>query len=71
MIRVKLAELMAKKKCRTLQKINAETGISRSTLTALYYEKSGGIQFSTLESLCEFFQCNIGDLIEITDDAER
>lgn len=70
MIKIKLAEFMAKRKCRNINKISAETGISRTTLTNLYYDKSTGIQFDTLEKLCEYFSCRIGDLIEICFDIE-
>lgn len=70
MIKINLAEIMAKNKIRTIQKISDQTGISRTTLTALYYGTSTGIQFSTLDRLCQFFNCHIDELINITDNAE-
>ena len=70
MIKILLAEIMAKNKIRTIQKISKETGISRTTLTALYYGTSTGIQFSTLDRICRFFGCKIEELIDIADDAE-
>lgn len=65
MIKCKLAELMAKEKCRSLSKISVATGISRTTLTSLYYDKSTGIEFKTVEKLCSYFNCGIEDLISI------
>lgn len=64
MIKIDLANLMANKKCRSINKISMETGISRTTLTNLYYERTGGIEFETLERLCRYFDCDIGDLIK-------
>ena len=70
MIKINLAEIMAKNKIRTIQKISDQTGISRTTLTALYYGTSTGIQFSTLDRLCRFFGCEIKELIDIADDTK-
>ena len=70
MIKICFAEMMAKNKIRTIQKISKDTGISRTTLTALYYGTSAGIQFSTLDRLCQYFECEIKELIDIADDAK-
>lgn len=70
MIKICFAEMMAKNKIRTIQKISKDTGISRTTLTALYYGTSTGIQFSTLDRLCQYFECEIKELIDIADDAK-
>lgn len=40
-----------------------ETGLSRATLTALYNETSTGITYGTLNSLCQYFGCDVGDLL--------
>ncbi|MDR1892032.1 MAG: helix-turn-helix transcriptional regulator [Oscillospiraceae bacterium] len=49
--------------------VSRETGISRSTLTRLYY---GTATFSldTIAKLCAYFNCGISDLIEIANDEE-
>jgi len=43
--------------------VSRDTGISRTTLTALYYRKNAGIQFDTLDRLCKYFNCNIEEII--------
>nr|DAO47890.1 MAG TPA: Cro/C1-type HTH DNA-binding domain protein [Caudoviricetes sp.] len=40
------------------------TGISRTTLTNLYYDRNAAISLDTLDRLCGFLQCGIGDLFE-------
>ncbi len=39
------------------------TGISRTTLTKLYYGRSKGIQLDTLKKLCDFLEVTPNDLI--------
>ncbi len=38
------------------------TGISRTTLTKLYYNNGEGIHYSVLEKLCNFLGCNVDDI---------
>lgn len=40
------------------------TGTSRTTLTNLYYDRNAAISLDTLDRLCGFLQCGIGDLFE-------
>ena len=58
--RILLAE--QKKKMSDVEK---ETGLSKGTVRGLFYETSKGIQFSTLQKICEYLDCGIGDLIKI------
>lgn len=51
-----------------ISKIAEETGISRTTLTNLYYRKCTGITFDTLDKLCRYLGCGIGDILEYVDD---
>lgn len=41
------------------------TGLNRSTLTSLYNETAMRIELDTLEKLCSYFNCEIGDLLQI------
>lgn len=45
-----------------------DTGINRSTLTRLYHETTTRIDFETLEILCKYLECDVGDFLEISDD---
>jgi len=58
---------MGEKKVKVID-VARETGISRNHLSALYYEKAKRIDLDTIDSLCRFFECNVGDLLEFTKD---
>lgn len=64
MINVNLAVIMAKKRMYSLRELHEKTGLSRTTLTALYYEKGKGVQFETLDLLCEALNVEVGELID-------
>ena len=67
MISIKLSDIMGKRKLKISQ-IEKDTGISRPTLTALYYEKSKGITFETLNRLCEYFKVDVSEIIKFEGD---
>jgi putative transcriptional regulator len=52
-----------------LSTLSEETGISRQTLTA-WAKGSGLEQFraDTIERLCKYFRCKVGDLLEVIED---
>lgn len=56
------AIILAKKRLK-ISEVARHTGISRTTLTNLYYNKSGAISFDVLGRLCEFLDCSVGDLV--------
>lgn len=45
-----------------------DTGISRTALTRLYYEKVERLDLETLELLCRYLDVDISDMLEITDE---
>jgi putative transcriptional regulator len=51
----------------TYRTISKETGISTTTLTK-YINQGGGIDPGTLEKLCEYFDCQPGDLLVYSAD---
>jgi len=51
-----------------ISKIAADTGISRTTLTNLYYRRSTKISFDVLNKLCEYLDCEVGDIISYEPD---
>lgn len=63
MIKNKLSVLMAERLI-SVTDISKETGISRSTLTSIYYRKAKGITFDVLNKLCEYFDCEVSDILE-------
>lgn len=51
-----------------LSKLSRDTGISRSTLSKIYYSKSEMISFDVLDKLCKYFDCEISDILELKKD---
>jgi putative transcriptional regulator len=54
----------------TYRTISKETGISTTTLTK-YINQGGGIDPGTLEKLCEYFNCQPGDLLVYSTDQPK
>ena len=57
MVDSNLAVLLAERNLK-ITKVSRDTGISRTTLTALCYDHSGGIKFETLNTLCKYLGIN-------------
>jgi len=47
------------------------TGISRTTLTNLYYRRSAYVTFEVLDRLCAYLGCPVGELFEFTDERKE
>lgn len=47
-----------------ISKVSKETGISRTTLTALYYGDGKGVQLDTLNTLCMYLNTTVDKIIE-------
>lgn len=62
MIRCNLAVLMAERGL-NISDLSKVTGISRNALSALYHNTGKGIQFETLDALCDYLQVTPGDLL--------
>lgn len=61
MIKSNLAVLMAERGLKMVDVIN-ETGIAKATIRALYYNQGKGVQFETVDTLCEFLGVTPGEL---------
>lgn len=66
MIKCNLAELLGARKLKVADVVR-DTGINRSTLTRLYHETTSRIDFDTLETLCRYLECDVGELLEVVD----
>lgn len=62
-IKVNLSKLLGERKLRASE-VSRKTGINKNTLSSLYNENVTGIRFDTLEKLCKFLDCKVGELIE-------
>ena len=67
MIKCTLSTLMGAKRLKIADVVR-DTGINRSTINRLYHETTSRIDFDTLEVICEYLECDIGDLLKIDED---
>lgn len=63
MIRSNLAVLLAENNLK-ITKVAHDTGISRTTLTALAQNSCKGIQLDTINTLCRYLNIDVDDLLE-------
>lgn len=64
MIKCHLSRMMGEKKLK-ISDVSRDTGINRGTITRLYQETAVRVEFEVLEELCRYFDCSIGDLLEV------
>lgn len=60
---VLLAERLLK-----ISKVSKDTGISRTTLTNLYYKRTNQISMEVLDKLCSYLKCNVNDILEFKEE---
>lgn len=58
----RLSEILEKRRIK-ITDLARETGISRTTLTQLYYRRGSGISFDVLHKLCLYFNVSAGDIL--------
>ena len=63
-IEVKIDELLEKQE-RTFYWLSKQTGVSHTTLWRLKKGKALGINFFTLEKICEALECEPGDILKL------
>jgi putative transcriptional regulator len=66
MIKCNLSRIMGEKRI-TIKEVHEKTGLSRNTISAIYNEKAKMIDLDTLEKLCRFLNCQVGDLLELAE----
>lgn len=62
-INVKLDEMLARRKKRS-RELADYVGITEQNISLIKTGRVKGIRFNTLEKMCEFLQCQPGDLLE-------
>ena len=62
-----LSVLMGKRRY-NIQDVHEQTGLARRTISALYNDKATRIDFSTVEKLCQLFECGIEQLFLLSND---
>lgn len=61
-MKILFSDLLGKRK-EKISDVYEATGISRTTLTNLYYEREQNIQMKTLLKLCDYFQVPLEELV--------
>jgi putative transcriptional regulator len=69
MIRCNFSTMLGERKLKIIDVIR-DTGIHRNTLTALYYDRAQRIELDSIEVLCRYFDCTIGEFLELADDSK-
>ena len=62
-MRVYLARMLGEHK-KKISDVSRDTGINRGTLTRMYYETIERVDLDVLDSLCDYFNCSVEDLLE-------
>ena len=71
MIICRLSALMGERKILKLSDVAHATSINRNTLTNLYYDRAIRIELSVADTLCKYFNCNMQDLFEYSNEPEK
>jgi putative transcriptional regulator len=76
MIKSKLKVLIAQREIATRRKITyeslaAEVGLSKNTLNRLAEGQTDRIDFLTLDKLCRYFRCDVGDVLAYETDSKE
>lgn len=67
MIRCNLSRMMGERKLK-ISDVERETGLHRHKIGALYKETAVKVDLETIDKICEFFNCTVGDLFERTNE---
>lgn len=67
MIKCHLSRLMGERKLK-IADVSRSTGLHRTTITSLYYERASRIELDAINALCVFFECQVADLFEYVPD---
>ncbi|KII75316.1 helix-turn-helix domain-containing protein [Vibrio renipiscarius] len=69
MIKCHLSKLLGAKKLKIADVVR-ETGVNRSTVNRLFHETNHRIDFETLEKICLYLECTVGELLEVQVESE-
>lgn len=66
MIKCHLSRIMGERRIKIAELARA-TGLNRNTITLLYHDKAKRIDLDALEKICRYLECDISDLLELTE----
>ncbi|MDD6011475.1 MAG: helix-turn-helix domain-containing protein [Oscillospiraceae bacterium] len=68
-IKVYLEDVL-KKKERTSKELCALVGITEANLSILRSGKAKGVRFSTINKICYYLECDVGDILKFDGELE-
>ncbi len=69
-IRVCLEEILKERRM-TSKELSALIGITEANLSVLRSGKAKGVRFETLNKICHYLQCNVGDILDCDGELEE
>ncbi|MNP79679.1 hypothetical protein D3C76_1775830 [compost metagenome] len=69
MVKCHLSRLLGERKLK-ISDVVRDTGINRGTLTRLYHETAQRVELRDMETICQYLNCQVGDLLELQDEPE-
>ena len=69
-ITIRLDEMLARKKKKS-KELAEYVGITEANISLIKTGRVKGIRFSTLERMCEFLDCQPGDLINYSPETDQ
>lgn len=63
MIECHLSKMMGQRKLK-VSDLERATGLHRNSITLLYKETATRVELDTINKLCRYFECSVGDLFE-------
>lgn len=67
MIRCNLSRILGERKLK-VSDVERETGLHRHKIAALYKETAKKVDLDTIDKVCQFLDCTVGELFERVDD---
>jgi putative transcriptional regulator len=61
-IHCKLSTILGEKRLKRADVVR-ETGLSKGTVHALYYDRVRRVDYGVLEKICKYLNCDLGDLL--------
>ena len=64
-------DMMLVKRKKTSRELASEIGLSETNLSLIKSGKIKGVRFSTLNAICEFLECQPGDILTFEPDDDN
>ena len=66
MIKCHLSRMLGERRLKVAD-VARDTGINRGTIMRLYHEKAERVDLESLERLCRYLGCGVGEFLELVD----